>query len=288
MAESNPVASHYAHGSLLEAISLGIAELGLSPETVDVDDLAPVDEFHIGGRLATEAFLDQLAIGPDDHVLDVGCGIGGASRFAAQRYGCRVSGVDFSGEYVETGAVLNSWVGLGDRISLERANALATPYANADFDKAFMLHVGMNIADRDALALELHRVLRPGGTLGIYDVMRVGAGDLDFPVPWASSADESFVAPPEDYRRALEAAGFQVTAERDRSEFAQSFFADLQAAAAGGGGPPPLGLHILMGETAPRKVANMIENISKGRVAPIEMLAERSDESAGRPRPSRA
>ena len=287
MADGSQVASHYAHGSLLEAISRGLAELGLSPDTVDVDDLAPVDEFHIGGRLATEAFLDQLAIGPEDHVLDVGCGIGGASRFAAQRYGCRVSGVDFSGEYVETGAVLNSWVGLGDRISLDQANALETPYANDEFDKAFMLHVGMNIADRGALASELQRVLRPGGTLGIYDVMRVGPGELEFPVPWASSAKESFVAPPEDYRSALEAAGFQVTAERDRSEFAQDFFADLQAAAAGAGGPPPLGLHILMGETAPTKVANMIENISKGRVAPIEMLAE-SGESAGRPNPSRA
>ena len=50
-----------------------------------------VEEFHIGGRVATESFLDQMQIGPDDHVLDVGCGLGGASRFVAERYGARVS-----------------------------------------------------------------------------------------------------------------------------------------------------------------------------------------------------
>lgn len=62
-----------------------------------------MDEFHIGGRLATESFLGRLDIGAGHHVLDVDCGLGGGSRFAAQRYGCRVPGVDLTQEYVETG-----------------------------------------------------------------------------------------------------------------------------------------------------------------------------------------
>jgi len=278
--DENLVSNHYTHGSLLDAIATGLEKLGRSPETAAVDDLAPVDEFHIGGRVATKHFLDQLGIGSGDHVLDVGCGLGGASRFSAQRYGCRVTGIDLTREYVEAGTVLNSWVGLGDRIHLERADASAIPYPEAAFDRAYMLHVGMNIADKHALASELHRVLKPGGTLGIYDVMRVGNGDLEFPVPWAGSPEGSFLARPDEYKHALDEVGFRVTMERDRADFAQQFFAELQARAATAAGPPPLGLHILMGETAPTKVGNMVENISRRRVAPVELIAEKPVQAA--------
>ncbi len=273
MIDESLITDHYSHGRLLDDIEAGLTTLGKSPRTAEVDDLAPVDEVHIGGRLATEAFLDQLDIGPGDHVLDVGCGLGGASRFAVERYGCRVTGVDLSEEYVEVGTVLNSWVGLAGRVRLEAADASDTPYPDAEFDKAYMLHVGMNIPDKIALATELHRVLTPGGVLGVYDVMRVGEGELDFPVPWASTPDASAVARPEDYRRALAQSGLRVTAERNRAAFAERFFTDLQAAAAGAAGPPPLGIHLLMGETAATKVANMIENIAKGRIAPVELVA---------------
>ena len=116
------------------------------------------------------------------------------------------------------------WLGLADRIGLEQGDATATAYADGVFDKAFMLHVGMNIADKAALAAELHRVLKPGGTFGIYDVMRTGDGKLTYPVPWAMTAQGSAVDSPDDYKAALEAAGFRITAERNRRAFALDFF----------------------------------------------------------------
>jgi SAM-dependent methyltransferase len=268
------VPSHYGRGDLLQKISAGVAALGKTPETVSIDDLAPVDEFHIGGALATRAFLEGVGLEANDRVLDIGCGLGGTSRFAALTCGCRVTGVDLTREYVETGTVLCSWVGLEDRVDLVHGDATGTDFAPGTFDKAFMLHVGMNIVDKQALATEAWRVLKPGGVLGIYDVMRTGGGPLTFPVPWAGRADDSFVASPGAYRDALEEAGFTVLQERDRRGFALDFFEHLQAAA-GAGGPPPLGLHILMGDDAATKVRNMIENISEGRVAPVELIAAR-------------
>lgn len=276
MPNINSVATHYTHGALLAAILDGVQRLGKSPDTVGVEDLGPVDEFHIGGRVATKEFLDQLDIGPDDTVLDIGCGLGGASRFAAHQYGCRVTGIDLTEEYVNTGNVLCSWVGLDNLIALEQGDATATRYSDGTFDKSYMMHVGMNIPNKQALASELHRVLRPGGRLGIYDVMRVGDGDLSFPVPWATNPEESDVSSADEYSAALELAGLRVVSERNRSAFALEFFSQLQATAGSAEGPPPLGLHILMGDAAQEKVRNMIENISLRRIAPVELVAERT------------
>jgi len=275
MTESAVVASHYSRGDLLQAISAGVEKLGKTSETVSIEDLAPVDEFHIGGSVATRSFLDQVAITAADHVLDIGCGLGGASRFAAQSYGCRVTGIDLTDEYVETGRVLCSWVGLKDRVSLVQGNALAMDFSANTFDKAFMLHVGMNIADKLLLAEEAWRVLKPGGVLGIYDVMRVGSEELVLPVPWATVPEASSVASPGDYRKALARAEFVLASERNRRDFALGFFERLRADAAAAQGLPPLGLHILMGENASTKVQNMIDNISQSRVAPVELIARK-------------
>jgi ubiquinone/menaquinone biosynthesis C-methylase UbiE len=275
MPEQADVSQHYTHGGLTEAIRDGLASLGKAPGTVTVDDLAPVDEFHIGGRKASEDFLDQLGLGADQHVLDVGCGLGGAARFVANRYGSRVTGIDLTSEYVETGQALCKWVGLDQRVVLQQGSALAMPFADSSFDGAYMLHVGMNIEEKEKLAAEVARVLRPDSVFGIYDVMRTGLGELTYPVPWAATADLSAVAEPDWYKNALRRAGFAITAERNRRDFALAFFADLRAKMAATSGPPPLGLHVLMGKATPEKVQNMIDNISKGCIAPVELIARK-------------
>jgi ubiquinone/menaquinone biosynthesis C-methylase UbiE len=270
------VTNHYTHGDLASAIRSGIESLGKKAETVTVNDLAPVDEFHIGGRQASEDFLGQLDLSSEKQVLDVGCGLGGAARFVASRYGCRVTGIDLTPEYVETGNVLCGWVGLGNSISLHQGSAFAMPFADRAFDRAYMLHVGMNIDDKPKLCSEVSRVLRSGSLFGIYDVMRIGEGELTYPVPWATTAASSALAPPAQYREALQAAGFSVIAERNRRDFALAFFDQLRARTAAVGGPPPLGLHILMGRNTPDKVQNMIQNISNGRIAPVELVARKA------------
>lgn len=278
MPEPSVVARHYTHGRLVDAIREGLEALGKTVDTTTIDDLAPVDEFHIGGRVATRHFLDQLDLRAEHHVLDVGCGLGGASRFAAHTYGCRVTGIDLTEDYVETGQALCGWFACGERIRLEVGDATALPHPAGTFDRAYLMHVGMNIADKAALAAELHRVLRPGGQVGVYDIMRVGEGDLTFPVPWASTPEASSVASPAVYKAAMESAGFRVLAEQSRRDFALAFFHELQTRTTRAGAPPPLGLHILMGPSAPAKLKNMIENIAEGRIAPVEIVAEKLDE----------
>jgi ubiquinone/menaquinone biosynthesis C-methylase UbiE len=275
MTAHTDISKQYTHGDLVEAIRAGVVSQGKTPENITIDDLSPIDEFHIGGRRATEDFLAQLTFSAAMNVLDIGCGLGGAARFVADRYGSRVTGVDLTSEYVQAGNILCRWVRLDQRVSLQQGSALAMPFGDQSFDGAYMLHVGMNISDKEKLASEVARVLRPGAVVGIYDVMRTGPGELAFPVPWAATPDLSAVAGPEQYKQALQKAGFSVTAERNRRNFALEFFADLQAKTDTEGGPPPLGLHVLMGTTTLEKVRNMIANISDCRIAPVELIAHK-------------
>jgi len=266
------VARHYTTGAITDRIMAALETLGVEIASAKPEDLKPVDEFHTGGMEATLALLEQLDITPDTAVLDIGSGIGGTARALVERYGCRVTGVDLTEDFVDAARTLTAMVGLGDRASFKLGSALALPVGDASFDLAFLLHVGMNVADKPGLFAEARRALRPGGTFALFEVMKRGPDPLDFPLPWSSAPETSFVDLPETYRAAAEAAGFELVAERDRSAFASTFFARVTAMMAERGGPPPLGIHLLMGATAPRKIANYVTCLESGRTAPTEMI----------------
>jgi len=204
------VSEHYLHGNLLNAIESVLPDIGKTTESVTVEDLAPVDEFHIGGRIATDNLVDQLNFPEQGHVLDVGCGLGGAARYVATKYENRVTGIDLTPEYIETGKSLCDWLNLDGNITLEEGSALSMPFEDNSFDGGYMLHVGMNIEDKEALFKEINRVLRPGSTFGIYDILRQEDGELVYPVPWASESHTSKLATLNQYNQALISAGFEV------------------------------------------------------------------------------
>lgn len=266
------VAQHYAHGTLEQSILTALRDAGKDPDHLSLADLAPVDEFHIGGRQATVDFAAQLDIERGLSLLDVGCGLGGASRYFAHEWNCRVTGIDLTEEYVQVAEALAKRTGMAGSVSYRCTSALALPFAPGTFDGAYMLHVGMNIKDKMAVFAEIRRVLKSQGVFGIYDVMQESEGELSFPVPWASSAETSFVESAAAYRRLLDAAGFEVRTERSRREFAIEFFRVMGARAVESGGLPPLGLQILMGAASPRKVENMIGNLEHGLIAPTEII----------------
>lgn len=268
------VARHYGQGDLERTILDALAASGKDVGDLTPEDLTPVDEFHTGGREATVALAEQAGFAAGQHLLDVGCGIGGPSRFFARECSCRVTGIDLTEDYVRTAEALSRRVGLAGQVSYRQASALALPFADATFDGAYMIHVGMNVEDKAALFAGLRRILKQGGTLALFEVMRAADGELSYPVPWAASSETSFVASAAEYRHGLQAAGFEIVKERDRSDFAARFFAEVMARAAAAGRPPPLGTHILMKDDAARKLANVVANIENGLIAPTELICQ--------------
>ncbi len=276
MTSDKAISEHYLHGDLLQAIRASITKLGKTVDNVTIEDLAPVDEFHIGGRLATENLLNQLSFSEQHNILDVGCGLGGAARFVADKYNNQVTGIDLTEEYVETGKSLCAWVKLDKKVSLQHGSATAMPFQDESFDGGYMLHVGMNIEDKELLFKEVFRVLRQGSSFGVYDVMRINEGDLAYPVPWATEKSTSRLATPNQYKQALNNAGFEVSKENNRRDFALDFFRKLREKTEASGGPPPLGLHTLMKETTSIKIKNMIDNITADYIAPVEIIAHKN------------
>jgi ubiquinone/menaquinone biosynthesis C-methylase UbiE len=266
------IARHYTHGSLENAILDALNEIGKPADKLTADDLARIDEFHFGGRQATVDLVDQLDLPRGARVLDVGSGIGGPARFLAQSRGWQVEGIDLTPEYVEVADRLTRRLGMADAVSFRHGSALDLPFADAAFDGAYMLHVGMNIADKKAAFAEVRRVLKPGGVFAIYDIMRESDGTFSYPVPWASGPETDFTDTAQSYRRLLAAAGFEIEKERNRRDFALDFFQQIRQRLARGIPQGP-GLAILMGATTPAKIGNAIGLLQRGVFAPTELIS---------------
>lgn len=265
------VTQHYQHPDLIHAITDALEKQGKSKDALETKDLAAVDEFHIGGLGATEHFLGNLDLHSQSKVLDLGCGIGGAARHCAQHYQCDVSAIDLTASYIEAAKELTDWVKLTDKISFHQASALSIPFADQQFDCCYMMHLGMNIADKTALFSEAARVLKTEGRIAIYDILTVGQGPLTYPLPWASDSQSSHIATLEVYREALNQAGFDIETVNNRQDFARSFYQTL----AKKNRQSPLGLHILMQNNAPQKLANMVDALQDRVIAPVEFYARK-------------
>jgi SAM-dependent methyltransferase len=247
---------------------------GLDAPNLSWSDLAPLDQFHVRGLAATKELAAALPLAPGSHVLDVGSGLGGPARFLAAATGCRVTGVDLSAAFVEVATMLAERAGLADRVAYREADALALPFPEASFDHAWTQHVAMNIANRARLYGEIHRVLKPGGRLAIYDVVKGEGGDLIFPVPWARVPEISFLVTPDAMRAALTAAGFSELSFEDKTEPGLAWYAEQQARAAAGG-RPALGIHVVMGPEFSGMAANLGRNLREGRARLVQVVVER-------------
>ena len=250
----------------MEKIEAGLNLAGKDVNSLTVDDLAPIDAFHIRGRESTLEVAELAKLGPSDLVLDVGCGLGGTARYLSEKFKCNVVGIDLTEEYISIGKKLTEFVGLSDRVELRYGSALKIPYEDERFDIVWTEHVQMNIADKNRFYSEIARVLKPGGRLLFHDIFR-GPGDPPFyPTPWAENESISALTTEREARSIIEQVGLKIDQwlekVQDSIEFFQRILARIEA-----DGPPPIGTHLLMGDNAKYKLQNILRNLSEDRVS---------------------
>lgn len=268
------VERHYTQGELERTIFLALESDGVDLERLALEDLAPIDEFHIRGPEATRELAEEIGLGRGMRVLDVGSGLGGPSRRLASVYGCRVTGLDLTEAYCRVAEALSARLGLDHLVSYRSGTALDMPFEDMRFDVLWTQHVAMNIGKKSQLYTEMYRVLKPGGRLAIYDVIAGPGGEVYFPVPWARDPSISFLTTNEELRQFLGEAGFNIISWRDTTAAGLAWFRE-KSVHIKKHGRSALGYHILLGEDFPQMARNQLRSLNENRLALLQVVAER-------------
>jgi ubiquinone/menaquinone biosynthesis C-methylase UbiE len=272
LTDGDKVEKHYASEGITARVLAALRNVNGPDVPITPDTLAPIDHFHGKGVVATEELAEVLQPKASDHVLDIGCGIGGPARWIAAKYGCRVTGVDLTSEFCIAALELNTATGLADRVQILHGSALALAMPDNSCDHAYSQAVMMNISDKRRVFREALRVLRPGGLLAVSLAGAGSAGEPDYPLPWATTSAMSFLATPDEIRSDLHAAGFQIVFVRDTSAALATDLPPLLKQLETEG-LPPLGEHIVTGENAKEWRINWMRSMIKRRLSMIEALA---------------
>lgn len=276
---SQTITNHYASDGIATRLLTALRAARGAAVAVTPDELAPLDHFHSRGLPATRDLAAALDPQPADRVLDIGCGIGGPARWIAAKFGCHVTGIDLTAEFIAAAKELSLACGLEHRTRFEHASALELPFADQSFDRAYSHNVSMNIADKLAFYREALRVLKPGGRAVFADLGQGPGGAPHYPVPWASDPSASFLATPDQTRAALTTAGFTIEKLEDSSERVMAATIE-QIGKLETEGFPPLHLHVLMGARMKDYVLNSMRSQRDGRVLTMVAVVKRPNTPA--------
>jgi ubiquinone/menaquinone biosynthesis C-methylase UbiE len=274
MTDDSSISDHWGTGDVYSRIFDAMKSAGIDPETVTVQQLAPVDHFHARGLQATVELADALPIEAGQRLVDIGCGIGGPARYLAQRFGCKVDGLDITAPFVDAGNKLTALVGMQDAVTIEHGDGQRLPYADKTFDGGYALHVTMNVPDRGAFFDEAFRVLNPGAFFALTEHGLGERGDPHHPLPWSEDGRGAYLMRPEDTVAILEKSGFSDIQVTDTGQqYLQGYLRAIELAEKGEA--PVFGTHILLGKLAPQIVRNAARNIEEGRTHPVQIICRK-------------
>ncbi len=178
------------------------------------------ESWHEAQERLTTFLGERCGFGKDHHLLDVGCGVGGAAATLVTHTGSRVTGLNLSRSQLRRADLWLRNRGIRNRVLLIRGNATAMPFRWPQFHHAYAIESLSHIPNKDVVVGEVARVTLPGARFGVLDAC---AENLD-----ALSADPDFAffcsswgvrrdgwATPEALPAAFARHGFELLANDD-------------------------------------------------------------------------
>ncbi len=111
---------------------------------------------------AAQAVIEKAAIGPNERVVDLGCGTGNAALIAAA-LGAEVTGIDPAKRLLEVAQARAA--SEGRKVTFKSGNAASIPLEDASADAIVSVFAVIFAPDPGAAAAEMARVLAPGGRI---------------------------------------------------------------------------------------------------------------------------
>jgi len=269
------ILAHYEQDGLLERIDAGLTALGEDPAKPSLDSLSLFDEFHIRGRAATLELIELMEVSEGARVLDVGSGLGGPARQLASATGANVTGVDISAEYCTIAELLSTRVGLAGRTRFFASDVADLDVRVVDFDAAWSIHVGMNVADKEGFYASIIKRLKPGARFVVYDMISGMGSAPKYPMPWARNPEDSFLVTADEIKIALQMAGFAISEVKDDTAAALAFIQQSLANAQAAPVPAPLGLHTVLGPIFREIAPNIANGLSSGALEVCRITSAR-------------
>jgi ubiquinone/menaquinone biosynthesis C-methylase UbiE len=260
------VEAHYDRNHLKSDIFGALKKAGKRIESYR--DATGFDQFHMRGVEATRELAALAEAGAGQHVLDLGCGLGGAGRLLAVEFGCRVTGIDLAAGFIDTARELTQAAGLQDQVSFQTGDVSVLHFDDGQFDLAWSQHTLMNIREKSELFSQVARVLKPGGRFAFNEVLAGIQEPIYYPVQWAGDASINFLLPEDRLKALLAEAGFETIHWQEVSDLCREWFRRTAAKMARrlAEAPPPLGLNLVIGPTAAEKARNTLRNLEEARI----------------------
>lgn len=264
---SSHPSTYWSRPRLVETLLEAVAASGLDLRTATPEALAPLDQFHGGGKEATRALARQAEVTAGTRVLDVGGGLGGPARMLAVEYGAQVTVVDLTAEYLRAGEELTARLGLTGQVTFHHGQALDLPFPDGSFDLVWTQNSGMQIAAKAQLYRGFCRVLRPVGRLAQVKPIAGPVQPPHFPLMWANEPADSYLLAADALHEIIRAAGFIERYWDPAVRFPES-------------APSPASTartiqHLIMGERLPAIQAARDRNAAEDRLRTVLAVFER-------------
>lgn len=172
----------------------------------DHDDTPAIE----AARRITRKVGDGIGLRAGERVLDAGCGVGGPAVQLYREFGVRVSGVTISAVQATEATARAAAAGVGDRVDFQQGDYRSLPFADGTFDAVVAVESLMHAGDLGEVLGELHRILRPGGRLGVSDITREAALVGERATEFAKRFQIAQLLSLEEWGAAMRTAGFVV------------------------------------------------------------------------------